>query len=280
MMQQQHVADLIPLVKDFLSSGEDDQLVLRVVLHTKLPRLVGVTQEVFDHALLFLSSMRCWTDTEIQGPWDTVVRYTIGNADMTKTISYTDDSVVTITTNERGASEGPVVTTLRKEAMVKVGDSIHVTTRLEVQDHSKRQLSKGVSFSNIVVEKKRTYTYTSSCVWTYTLALRWTCPGVKHDEEDIETRHMYFCNPPSYHIELQCRPPCKMKDASYLAQSLLCKIRELIAPFYSTLKTTVLSSNDAAGVAREAREADFLGAVLGGGGGGGGETSSTSGSVS
>jgi hypothetical protein len=269
MMQSQRLADVMPLVKDFLSSDADD---LRVAFHTKLPRLHGVTQDVFDHVLLFLSSMKCWTDAEIQGPWAVAVHYTIGNADMSKTIS-SDNSVVTITTDERGASEGPVVTTVRDEVLIKLGDAMHVTTRLESVDHTKRQLSKGVSFSNIVVEKKRTYTYTSSCVWTYTLALRWTCPGVKHDEEDDETRHMYFCNPPSYHIDLQCRRPCKIKDPAYLANSLMCKIRELVTPFYSTLRTTVASSDDPGAGDRETRAVDFRT-------GGGAGTSSTSGSVS
>jgi hypothetical protein len=244
---------ILPLARDFFATHENDGRIIAKI-HCKHPAPHGVAREVFDHVLLFLSAMNCWTPSEVEGPWQTNVKYTVGNGDITEPVAG-DGVEVSITTDERGDTPGLLVTTVHKETTVRLSDHLFVTIQLVTHDQTKRQLSKGASFSNIVVRRSRTYTYTSTFSWTYTLALDWTCPGVKHVESEEETRGIYFCNPPSYHVVVECQPPLKCRDPSYLTKSIICKLTELVHPYiYSTANTTDSTAGD--GVVGEVADDD------------------------
>lgn len=239
---------LVPITTDFLKGDPNARILIKLHGHAVPQR--GVSKDLFEHTLVFLGALRCWKSDETSQPWETIVRYTVLPSDVIET-PREPNTEITIESDDRGETKGLVVHREPSSVRVRIGEAIYATVSLSLRDSSKRFLRKDTGYNNVVIERRKSFSFTSSSHWIYTLCLRWCSPSnasiVDASGSYIDTTSLIFANTPTFHILIECCPPCLRPDAAYLAESIMCKIGDLLPPYMKVQSTVSTMPVGAAG---------------------------------
>lgn len=198
-------------------------------------RKEGVDKPTFDHMLRTVSSMTCWDPAEASQPWNYVVAYAVSLdalerdvADWAKTKHTVQTSVVCDAKGNNAVLR--MAYTDQPPLKVGIGPFATVEVALEKRCDSGQYLKKDTQFSKIVVEARKTFTFSEHFDWEYTFVLRFREPYVETTDlmEDLDAKDLTFRDPPTCFVELACRGTKATLDHDYFADSFLCKISDLL----------------------------------------------------
>ena len=244
------VSQLCPLAVDFLEKHDQKQEV-EYIAEARHAGLTGnniqdgIRKDMFEHMLLFLSSLRCWDQGTLEKPWDTAIVYTIDPRELMDSDKVAlDDTSLTVElhTDEQGESTGLVMKRLeaQQELRCLTSDGFGFNMQVVHYDTTRRLLRRGATYKSVVVEKHKTFEYRATFVWKYTLRLQWSTPFLTRSQigDDADKNlPLTFQNPPTCHFSIACSgfgKPNAPRDANYLSDSLLCKVMDVLPLSYKT----------------------------------------------
>jgi hypothetical protein len=215
----------------------------------------GVTKQMFDHMLLTVSRMTCWDPSEASQPWKYVVEYDVALDALERDVAEWAKTKRTVkSTVECDAKGNNAVLRLsyteQPQLLVGIGPFATIQVSLEKQCDSGQYLKKDTHFSKIVVEARKTFTFSEHFDWEYTFVLRFREPYVETSDlmEDLDAKDLTFRDPPRCFVELSCRGTKATLDHAYFADSFLCKVSDLLpgawqmAPFHVRSSSSSSSS--------------------------------------
>lgn len=195
-----------------------------------------VHQDFFHHALLFLSNLGCFSEEPVKqnhhggSEWNTYAVYGINSTDLVPPPPST--STAFIRCSDLGDSDGIMSREVLHRQTIRATD-MELHCRVEqLQVLPKTYLRPMASFRSPVVERTRSFTYTSHYTWTYTMTVRWSHPSIPSEmiggKEDIFP--LTFARPPTHHMSIECqhRSDDTRHDLRYLLDSMLCKIHDIL----------------------------------------------------
>lgn len=212
----------------------------RVVLHaqfTQGSRKEGVSKEWFQFMFHLLASMRCWTQADVaHTPWELAVTYELA-ADSLETSDVNtlthpglkasircdhngDAATLDVVCDKPDAA--PATISLGKHGAVRV----HALRNLGKRLYTKRETVPKTA----VVEARKTFTFHEFVDWNYTFVLRYREPYHRTLDlmNDTHDKPLYYCDPPLCVFSISCNGVLSITDETYFADSLLCKIGDLI----------------------------------------------------
>lgn len=195
-----------------------------------------IPKPLFDHIVVFLSTLKCWSPGEIEAPWKTVVTYDVLPCDLTNPPGR--DAKISIQSDDRGSEMAMVSVYDADEARLTLpGEGVGFRMALRRIDKTKRILKKTAVFSNVVVDKTKTLSYKSFFAWQYRLSTRWSHPSIPTMEmgTTLESKNtLSFTQTPTYHFSIKCQGhgTQTIKDPLWFIDSYLCKIMDIIPPPY------------------------------------------------
>ena len=191
----------------------------------------GVSPAFFRHVYSLLTSMQCWTPEEREQPWRRTVVFEVPIEHLETQPS--GGGTLTLHCDENGDA-GELRLTQRDASSSPVGVGKVLAFQVAVEQHSckKHYLKPSAQYHKVRIESRKTFVFHEHFDWHYTFVIKHREPY--HDTEDLMTdaaeKHMYFRDPPSCHIEISCKGVKDTADHVYLADSLLCKVRDLLLP--------------------------------------------------
>lgn len=206
---------------------------------TEGKRKYGVSKELFDHMYQTLSNMQCWDPREVALPWKHHIVYEIQpdalEKDDVRTLqsqSHVHHVQTTLKCDAKG-NEAALLVSYQDTPSLKLGIGPHVTVHVNIEKQlaSKHYIKKDASFTKIIVESSKTFTFKEHFEWTYTFILRYREPYYKNEDlksQDAIDKDMVFCDPPVCAFELSCSGINTLTDHGYFADSFLCKITDLL----------------------------------------------------
>ena len=207
-------------------------------------RKEGVSREHFEHMFGVLSSMTCWDAAEAERPWEHHVVYEVQpealERDVTDLRARYTDIRATLACDTKG-NEANLALAYHDPALprarLEVGTAAAIEVSCETVCTSRTYLKKEAQFAKITVESRKTFTFREHFDWQYTFILRSREPY--YDNQDlmanVTEKDMTFCDPPLCMFEITCDGLKDTTDHMYLADSLLCKITDLLAPAWRGL---------------------------------------------
>ncbi len=202
-------------------------------------RKEGVTKELFEYMFHVVTSMNCWDPTQAQAPWKEIVSYELqpehletGVETLRRTKTHLSS---TLTCDFKGDDATLLLAYQEKDVPavhVRAGTHAHMTVAMEKGSCTKNYIRPEASFHKIVVEMQKTWTYREHFDWEYTFSLKYREPYYDTSDlmADLREKNLIFCDPPMCCVEIVCAGVKEVTDAQYLADSLLCKIRDLLPP--------------------------------------------------
>jgi hypothetical protein len=213
-----------------------EKLVLRAQF-TEGARREGVSQALFEFMYNVLTSMQCWNQAEVLAPWKYHVIYEL-SADSVETSAGLPRSLpgmrASITCNEKGDSASLDVAYDDPHDAVRIPlgthGAVHVRTLRSLA--SRVYLKKNTVPIKAVVEARKTFTFREFVDWNYDFVLRYREPYHKTDDlvSDCDSKSLYYCDPPLCVVNISCEGAKSMTDDKYFADSLLCKLSDLLPP--------------------------------------------------
>lgn len=161
--------------------------------------------------------MRCWDAAEAAAPWNTRVLYTLPIHALEIEPPWSDGVRVVVETND-GAE---IVNTYVFQEFSRTIGGAHISVRNF--DPRKVYIRPGSHHQDVEMQQYKRFTFRSSFTWQYECVVSYKDPFVSPDGKT-----MAFCNPPFYQVSLKCVSLNDHKrDAAYLKQSLLAKLRDV-----------------------------------------------------
>lgn len=235
------MSELLPITNCLCS--EDLGWNAQAEIHERGKPTQGVSKSFFEHTLFFLGAMRCWKADEVTKPWTTVIRYTVPCTEILPCENSNHDvSERFVECTERGETNGFVfwIHDAPDHARVHVTDHLTCYFSCTRKVFEKRFFHASATYSNVVVERKKTFTYCSSAKWEYTLVVRWSTPCVASTKTTVSKQELpiLFCTSPTYHVILSCQPTQALSP-QYVAESMWCKISDILPQTQSIANMTV-----------------------------------------
>lgn len=229
---------LFPVCQAFIQGKKDGRAVeIHASLSNKASRRYqALSGPLLDHMHLFLSSLRCWTPAEAAAaPWNTIVRYTIAGTDVVPPGS--GGEVIRLDVDERGETRGICATRKTHAAAFRLAatdaDEMYLNVSLVETVPGRRCIHKGAMFSNAHVEKQKDFVYKSKFRWKYHMVVQWIGPEIEALANKSTDADLVFRQPPSCHLTVVCDDVTQgIDDVNYLADSLLCKLTDLLPTEY------------------------------------------------
>lgn len=210
------------------------ETLLRVTL-AEGGRRDGVSPAFFRHVYQLLTNMQCWTSDERRQPWRRQVVYEVPTEHLEKAaLALGPHTGLTLRCDENG--DNAELSLARQEpslgCAVGVGRVLAFQVAVEQRSSGKHYLKPTAQYHKVRVESTKTWVFREHYDWHYTFLVKHREPY--HDTAelmaDAAEKSMTFCDPPSCHIEIACKGVKDTADHAYLADSLLCKVRDLLLP--------------------------------------------------
>lgn len=230
-------------------NSKQSDLPERVVLKASIMegrRKEGISKQLFDYMFHVVSSMKCWDPEQVQEAWKESVSYEIQPGHLEKdleTLTRTKDHLSSkIMCNFKGDEATLLLAYEEKDVPavhLGVDKYANVTISMEKESSTKNYLQPDMSFHKIVVEVQKTLTYKEHFDWDYTFLLRYREPYYDTNDimRDVLEKDLVFCDPPMCYVVITCTGVKEVTDSKYLADSLLCKIRDLLPPDWKAALT-------------------------------------------
>lgn len=197
-------------------------------------RRQGISQKLFNHVLNVLSAMTCWTEEERQQEWTYYVVYEVpqhvveGSNDDLKDRK---DLRTTIECTAKGNHSALRVSYLDKPPLtINIGPYAALHIVAEKGCNTGQYIAKNATFSKMLVEARKTFTFHEHFDWQYTLTLRYCEPYYETAElvKDVVDKDLFFRDPPTCLFDVSCRGAKDTQDATYFTDSFLCKVMDLL----------------------------------------------------
>jgi hypothetical protein len=204
----------------------------------------GVSPDFFGHAFRLLSGMQCWTAEERQQPWLRTVVYEVPTEHLEPNRGPPGAKLTLVCDAHGDMAELRLVRPDPSCACaVAVGKVVAFNVAVERRACGKRYLKPTAQYHKVCVESHRTFVFREHFDWHYTFLVKHREPY--HDTEELMTdaveKSLTFCDKPSCHIEIACKGVKETGDHAYLADSLLCKARDLLLPAWRDLPVRLQS---------------------------------------
>ena len=215
-------------------------------------RREGVSMDMFNHIWSALSVMPCWKDGEVEAPWTNPVIYDVPPNMLEKDVEdLRKESYVLSTTmqcDDQGNDAEQLVTYL-KNAPLHLGIAKHATIDvcIERQCGIRNYIKKEANFTKITMDVTKTLTFHEHFDWEYTFTLRYREPYFNtHDlMEDVADKDMIFRDPPVCLFHISCAGIKSADDHAYFADSLLCKVMDILPPPWRSIPIHVKTPKQA-----------------------------------
>ncbi len=199
------------------------------------PRKEGVSKKVFDHMLHTVSHMTCWNSAESSQLWKYVVVYDVSltalERDVDEWAKAKHAVKATVECDARG-DNAVLRLSYADEPPLKLGIGPFAAVQVVLEKRCDRgqYLKKDTQFTKIVVEARKTFTFSEHFEWEYAFVLRFREPYVETTDlmKDVDAKDLTFRDPPSCFVELSCRQAKATLDHNYFADSFLCKMTDLL----------------------------------------------------